>query len=115
MVIDEVTAIDVSLGEVRAVTPVERRAVISHNCQCTICSDISILFDTSASYLSFQDHQIMSDLYRILLFSLFWYGNTAVYCNILQYTVVYCNILQYTAVSCNILQYTAIYFELINK
>jgi hypothetical protein len=62
-----VTATDVSLGEARALTPVERSAVISHNCQCTACSDIFTLFDTSASYLSPQDHQIISDIYRIFI------------------------------------------------
>ena len=61
------TATDVSFGEVRAVTLVEQRAVISNNCQCTVCSDISTLFDTSASYLSSQDHQIISDIYKIFV------------------------------------------------
>jgi hypothetical protein len=68
MEIDEVTATDVSLGEVRAVTPVEQTAVVSsHNGQCIVCSDFSIMFDTSASYLISQDHQIISDLYRIFI------------------------------------------------
>jgi len=62
-----VTATDVSVGEVRALTCVGRRAVISQNCQYAVCSDISILFDTPASYLSSQDHQIISDLYRIFV------------------------------------------------
>jgi hypothetical protein len=76
-----VTATDVSLGEVRAVTPVEQRAIISHNCQCTVCSDISVLLDTSALYLSSQDHRIISDLCRIFVIQpvLVWE-----YCSILS-------------------------------
>jgi len=79
-----VTATDVSLGEVRALTPVERRAVISHNSQYSVCSDISTVLDTSALYLSSQDHKLYKIFTGFSLFSLFWYGSTAIYSELIN-------------------------------
>ena len=85
MEIDEVTATDVSLGEVIAVTPVEHTTA-SVLYAVTFISCLTHLPHTLALKITKLSHIFTG----VLLFSLFWYGNTAIYFVLVWQ---YCNIL----------------------
>jgi hypothetical protein len=74
MEIDEVTATDVSLGEVLAVTPVEHTTA-SVMYAVTFLSCLTHLLHTLALEITKLSHIFTG----FLLFSLFWYRNTAIY------------------------------------
>lgn len=79
MEIDEVTATDMSLGEARALTPVERSAVY-HTTPSVL---YAVTFLPCLTHLLHTLAHKITKLYQIFtgfsLFSLFWYGSTAIY------------------------------------